>query len=64
MEQAHREFYWNIHFHWVMYVLMVVSFAAFGYGVFKKVMLWKKLKPQTKDSATLSNAGSSCSRTF
>jgi len=45
MQQAHREFYWHVHHHWIMYILMAISMAVFAYGVFSKIMLWKSLKP-------------------
>ena len=45
MDMAHREYYWHVHHHWVMYIFMITSFAVFGYGVYKKIMQWKALKP-------------------
>ena len=45
LSQAHREYYWNVHHHWIMYIPMIISFAIFGYGVYRKVMQWKALKP-------------------
>ncbi|HOO56287.1 MAG TPA: heterodisulfide reductase-related iron-sulfur binding cluster [bacterium] len=45
MEQAHREYYWHIHPHWVMYVFLVISMAVFAYGIYRKIMLWKNMKP-------------------
>lgn len=45
MQLAHREYYWHVHNHWIMYILMIVSFAVFGYGAFRKIMLWSEMKP-------------------
>jgi Fe-S oxidoreductase len=45
MQQAHREYYWHVHNHWIMYIFLTISFAVFGYGVFRKIMLWREMKP-------------------
>ncbi|HOX28298.1 MAG TPA: respiratory nitrate reductase subunit gamma, partial [bacterium] len=45
MQQAGREYYWHVHNHWIMYILMVISFGFFAFGAYKKIMMWKAMKP-------------------
>jgi len=36
-----RELYWNIHGHWIMYLLFLVALGVFLYGFYQKVQLWR-----------------------
>jgi Fe-S oxidoreductase len=40
-----REVLWNISHVWVMYLLFVVSLAIAGYGVYRRVKLWRRGQP-------------------
>lgn len=40
-----RELYWNIHGHWVMYVLFLISFVIFAYGFIQRYRLWRVGQP-------------------
>jgi len=40
-----RELYWNIHNHWLMYLLMIVAFAVFINGFLKRFRLWRLGQP-------------------
>lgn len=40
-----RELYWNIHGHWVMYLLFIISFAVCIYGFYRKYCLWRIGQP-------------------
>ncbi|GAW93114.1 heterodisulfide reductase-related iron-sulfur binding cluster [Calderihabitans maritimus] len=43
-----REIYWNIEGHWLMYLLMLVAFAVFGYGVYQKSRYWRLGKQENR----------------
>ena len=40
---ATRPIYWHISNIWVLYVLMVVAVSIFGYGIWRRVAIWRKL---------------------
>ncbi len=42
---ATREVYWNITQIWVMYALLVPTLVIAGYGIFRRVHLWRRGKP-------------------
>ena len=52
--QATRPIMWNISEAWLMYLLMFVSLAVFGYGLYKRIIFWKQGKP---DQERLSDWG-------
>ena len=39
--QATREIYWNVSHIWLMYVLLLVTLAIAGYGIYRRVSLWR-----------------------
>ena len=39
--QATREIYWNISHIWPMYVLLLITLAVAGYGIYRRVSLWR-----------------------
>ena len=48
MATATRELYWNIEGeHW-LYLLFIIALVIFGYGVFKRVTLWKLGQPENR----------------
>lgn len=38
-----REVFWNIHFHWLMYILFIPTLIIFGYGMYRRFVQWRKL---------------------
>ncbi|GBC81831.1 Lactate utilization protein A [bacterium HR10] len=40
-----REVYWNIHHVWIMYALLVPTLLIFGYGVYRRLRLWRRGRP-------------------
>jgi Fe-S oxidoreductase len=40
--QATREVLWNIHHVWVMYMLLVPTLAVAGYGLYRRVRVWRR----------------------
>ena len=44
IQTASREIFWNISGIWVMYLLLLFALAVFGYGVYRKVSVWRKGK--------------------
>lgn len=49
-----REVFWNIHYYWIMYALLLPTVGVFGYGVFRRYRLWARLglKVNRLDMAT------------
>lgn len=45
LESATRPIYWNIQWVWVMYVLLVPTFAIFFYGMYRRIRLWMIGRP-------------------
>ncbi len=43
-----REVYFNIHHVWVMYLLLVVTLAVFGYGLYRRWRLWQIGRPANR----------------
>lgn len=43
--QATREIYWNVSHIWLMYVLLLVTMAVAGYGIYRRVSLWRRGLP-------------------
>jgi Fe-S oxidoreductase len=41
-EQATREVFWNIEHAWVMYALLVPTVAVAGYGLYRRVRIWRR----------------------
>ncbi len=52
LSQATREIMWNISNGKVIYILCALSVSIFGYGVYQRILSWKKGKP---DDERLSN---------
>lgn len=38
-----REVFWNINYHWMMYVLLLPTLAIFGYGIYQRYLQWSRL---------------------
>ncbi|MCI0494464.1 respiratory nitrate reductase subunit gamma [candidate division KSB1 bacterium] len=36
-----REVFWNISYHWVLYPLLIITFAIFAYGIYRRIRLWR-----------------------
>jgi len=45
VDQPTRVVYWNIDHHWLMYVLLVPTFAIAGYGIWRHVRQWRMGQP-------------------
>jgi Fe-S oxidoreductase/nitrate reductase gamma subunit len=45
---ATREVFWNIRHAWVMYVLLVPTVAAAGYGFYRRVRVWRRGQSETE----------------
>ncbi len=45
---ASREIMWNISHSWIMYALLAVSLAVFGYGIIRRIGKWRRGKPDTE----------------
>ncbi|MCS1410007.1 MAG: hypothetical protein M2R45_03195 [Verrucomicrobia subdivision 3 bacterium] len=43
--EATREVFWNIVYGWVVYILLVPTLAIAGYGVYRRVRLWRQGQP-------------------
>jgi len=43
VENATRIVYWNIHHEWIMYLLLIPTFAVFAYGLYQRFRLWRSL---------------------
>lgn len=43
--QATREIYFQISYHWVMYLLLLPALGSFGYGFWRKWERWRQGKP-------------------
>lgn len=43
-----REIYWNIHGHWIMYLLFLISFSIFSYGCYRHIRLWRIGQPENR----------------
>ncbi|HML33964.1 (Fe-S)-binding protein [Sporomusa sphaeroides] len=43
-----REIYWNIHGHWIMYLLFVIVLGVFCYGCYKHIRLWRIGQPEKR----------------
>ena len=43
--QATREIYWNISHIWLMYVLLLITLAIAGYGIYRRVSVWRRGLP-------------------
>ncbi len=39
--EATREIFWNVPFPWLMYVLLVPTVAIGGYGLYRRIRLWR-----------------------
>jgi Fe-S oxidoreductase len=39
---ATREVLWNIHHAWIMYALLVPTLATAGYGIYRRVLIWRR----------------------
>ncbi len=46
--QATREVLWNIHHAWLMYVLLVPTVAVAGYGLWRRIKLWRQGLPEAR----------------
>ncbi|EHQ89949.1 heterodisulfide reductase-related iron-sulfur binding cluster [Desulfosporosinus youngiae] len=45
---ATRQVYWNIEGHIWLYLFFIISLAIFGYGVYKRLQLWKLGQPENR----------------
>jgi len=45
---ATRQVYWNVEGHHWLYLFFIVALAIFGYGVYKRVKLWKLGQPENR----------------
>ena len=54
LSQAARPIMWNISQAWVMYLLMCLSLAAFFFGIYRRIAIWRRGKP---DNERLSDWG-------
>ena len=45
---ATRQVYWNIEGHTWLYLFFIIALAIFGYGVYKRVQLWKLGQPENR----------------
>ncbi|HVU89589.1 MAG TPA: heterodisulfide reductase-related iron-sulfur binding cluster [Pirellulales bacterium] len=45
---ATREVFWNITHVWVMYALLLPTVAVAGYGVFRRVRVWRRGQPENR----------------
>ncbi len=43
-----REVYFNIHHVWVMYLLLVITLAVFGWGLYRRWRLWQIGRPSNR----------------
>ena len=43
--EATREIYWNVSHIWLMYLLLLVTLAIAGYGIYRRVSLWRRGLP-------------------
>lgn len=41
-DDATRPILWNIQHAWIMYVLLVPTMAVAGYGIYRRVKLWRR----------------------
>jgi Fe-S oxidoreductase/nitrate reductase gamma subunit len=51
MEQPVRESFWNMPQPWtqiILYVVLLVALAVFGYGLYRRVRLWKQGQPSLR----------------
>ena len=45
VSQATREIYWNVSHIWLMYVLLLISAAVAGYGIYRRASVWRRGLP-------------------
>ncbi len=43
--QATREIYWNVSHIWLMYLLLLITLATAGYGIYRRVSVWRRGLP-------------------
>lgn len=46
--QATRQVYWNIHGHYWLYLFFALALLSFGYGVYRRIRLWKMGRPENR----------------
>lgn len=46
LSQATRPIMWNISYGWLIYVLLVIAMAIFGWGVYQRVQFWRRGRPR------------------
>ena len=47
-EQATREVFWNVTHVWVMYLLLIPTILVAGYGVYRRVCMWRRGRPEQR----------------
>ncbi|MDZ7399499.1 MAG: heterodisulfide reductase-related iron-sulfur binding cluster [candidate division KSB1 bacterium] len=45
---ATREVFWNVAAHWLIYPLMIIALALFGYGFYRRIRYWRLGKPDNE----------------
>ena len=43
-----REVFWNVTHVWVMYVLLIPTMLVAGYGVYRRVRMWRRGRPSQR----------------
>lgn len=43
--QSGRPIYWNVAPLWLVYVCLAVTFAIFGYGIYRRIQYWRRGRP-------------------
>ncbi len=46
--EATRQVYWNIEEHYWLYLFFALALLSFGYGVYRRVQLWKMGRPEKR----------------
>jgi len=54
--QATRDVLWNIHHVWVMYALLVPTLAVAGYGLYRRVRVWRRGQAENRWDRPLDRA--------
>ena len=58
---ATREIAWNIPNAWVMYLLLAPAVLIAGYGIYRRVILWRQGAPLDRfDAPGIRRAGRDC----
>ena len=55
--QATREVLWNINHVWVMYALLLPTMAIAGYGIHRRMRIWRRGKAENRWDRPLERIG-------